>query len=220
MCGKPPHDGEQCETPMECANCDDDHLSRSKDCPKFKAELEIIKYKTKTKCRFKEAKDYVISNSPKFSVSYAEVAAKTLPISPPSVTEFASALLQIKKLIEESLTISLTSIIQQVVHAVNQTQVKAPQKTAPTTVRSISLPEPTNFNYRTPTMVTRATVHQPTQIQTFNPKSTNIPESRDPDNIIDNAASDGSSMSIDDTKVDEARKKTDKRGWQRFRPKK
>ncbi|GLV46478.1 hypothetical protein CBL_20808 [Carabus blaptoides fortunei] len=124
-----------------------------------------------------------MSNSPKFSVSYAEVAGKTLPISPPS----------------------------QVVHAVNQTQVKIPQKTQP---------EPTNFNYRTLTMVTRATVHQPTQIQTFNAKSTNIPEPRDPDNITDNAASDSSNMSIDGTKVDQARKKTDECGWQRIRPKK
>ncbi|GLV36031.1 hypothetical protein CBL_01795 [Carabus blaptoides fortunei] len=79
---------------------------------------------------------------------------------------------------------------QQVVHAVNEIQAKAPPKTAPTTARSIPQPKPINLNYRTPTMVTR---------------------SRNPDNIRDNAASDSSSIPIEGTKIDEARKKIGKR---------
>lgn len=82
VCGKPTHDGTDCSN-AKCINCEGNHPSSSRNCPKFKFEYSVIEYKTLNKCSFPEARDYVSKLSPSLTTSYARAATK--PVSNPAV---------------------------------------------------------------------------------------------------------------------------------------
>ena len=72
-CGKDKHEGECSESP-KCVNCEGEHSSTSKNCPKWKLEVEIQRIKTLDKCSFTEARKRASAYVP-INQSYAKTVA-------------------------------------------------------------------------------------------------------------------------------------------------
>ena len=79
LCGKAKHEGD-CPQAAHCVNCEGNHPSSSKECPRFKEEQEIQKIRVKEKCSFSEAKAK-IKETPS-GRSFASVAAFRPPPRP------------------------------------------------------------------------------------------------------------------------------------------
>ena len=72
-CGKEKHEG-SCSGPTHCVNCEGEHSSTSRECPKWKLEVEIQKIKTLERCSFAEARTKATALMPT-TQSYAKAAA-------------------------------------------------------------------------------------------------------------------------------------------------
>jgi hypothetical protein len=70
-CGKAKHEG-SCEAPKRCVNCEGEHSSSSRDCPKWKLEQTIQKVRTEERCSFAEAKRRVMATMPNTSHTFAD----------------------------------------------------------------------------------------------------------------------------------------------------
>ena len=78
LCGKDRHEGD-CTSPLLCVNCKGQHSARSRDCPKYKTEQEIMDIRTRDKISYGEAQhNYQQFSSPIFSRSFATVATTGL----------------------------------------------------------------------------------------------------------------------------------------------
>ena len=77
-CGKEGHtDSQQCTNEAKCVNCQGNHASNDKTCPKWKGEKEIQRIKTERGITYTEAKKQTdIFNSVK--TTYAQAATKTV----------------------------------------------------------------------------------------------------------------------------------------------
>lgn len=81
VCGKDKHDG-ACVSPTLCINCQGDHPTFSRQCPKYADEKSIIEIKINEKLSYGEArKKFDQIKAPTFSRSFASVAA-TAPLGP------------------------------------------------------------------------------------------------------------------------------------------
>lgn len=56
VCGKPPHEGQQCVFPFTCVNCRGNHISSSKNCPIYQDEFAIQKLRVENNMTYGEAK--------------------------------------------------------------------------------------------------------------------------------------------------------------------
>lgn len=75
FCAQIKHEGE-CLQPAHCVNCDGNHPSSSRECPKWKLEQEIQKVRLRDKCSFLEAKAKVSATIPNpKDRSFASIAA-------------------------------------------------------------------------------------------------------------------------------------------------
>jgi hypothetical protein len=105
-CGKAKHEG-PCEAPKHCVNCEGEHSSNSRDCPKWKLEQTIQKVRTEERCSFAEAKRRVMATMPNTSHTFAD-AVKS-PQEGPAETACAPA--HITKSLE-ALIAGLTTAVQ------------------------------------------------------------------------------------------------------------
>ncbi|XP_031332884.1 uncharacterized protein LOC116163173 [Photinus pyralis] len=80
VCGKPPHDEDQCEIPIECPNCKGPHKSITKTCPVYRQESKIQEVKVIHKLTYIEAKKKVDTMVTP-STSFAQVASVPIPVS-------------------------------------------------------------------------------------------------------------------------------------------
>lgn len=69
-----------CSLPIKCKNCSGDHTANSRDCPRWIEEKEIQTVKVEEKLSYQEAKQKVISRTPKPHTPYAAVVKKTCSI--------------------------------------------------------------------------------------------------------------------------------------------
>lgn len=77
-CGRPSHEGTECQSPPVCVNCKGDHTTRSPRCPEFIAEKEIQRLKTEQQMPYHEARKIVRGKSyVKQPISFAVIAAKS-----------------------------------------------------------------------------------------------------------------------------------------------
>lgn len=97
-CGSPSHEGQNCQEPLHCVNCEGNHSARSRKCPKFIEEMSIQKIKTLEKVTYSEAKRIVSRNrQPKLSYAQAATTSKTA-----ETKNLSQELIpQLSKLIEE-----------------------------------------------------------------------------------------------------------------------
>lgn len=73
-CGTEGHELTTCDKEMKCINCNGNHLSFSKVCPKYIEEKEIQKVKTQKNISYQEARKITLSQSSIYNVkNYAEV---------------------------------------------------------------------------------------------------------------------------------------------------
>ena len=79
-CGKEDHtDSEECTNEAKCVNCQGNHASNDKTCPKWKEEKEIQRIKAERGISYTDAKKQMdIFNSVK--TTYAQAAAATKPV--------------------------------------------------------------------------------------------------------------------------------------------
>ena len=79
-CGQEDHtDHQECKNEAKCVNCQGNHASNDKSCPKWKEEKEIQRIKTERGITYTEAKKQMdIFNSVK--TTYAQAAAATKPV--------------------------------------------------------------------------------------------------------------------------------------------
>ena len=79
-CGKEDHtDSQECMNEAKCVNCQGNHASNDKTCPKWKEEKEIQRIKTERGISYTDAKKQLdIFNSVK--TTYAQAAAATKPV--------------------------------------------------------------------------------------------------------------------------------------------
>ena len=79
-CGQEDHtDSQECKNEPKCVNCQGNHTSNDKSCPKWKEEKEIQRIKTERGISYTEAKRQIdIFNSVK--TTYAQAAAATKPV--------------------------------------------------------------------------------------------------------------------------------------------
>ena len=79
-CGQEDHtDSQECRNEPKCVNCQGNHTSNDKACPKWKEEKEIQRIKTERGISYREAKRQMnIFNSVK--TTYAQAAAATKPV--------------------------------------------------------------------------------------------------------------------------------------------
>ena len=79
-CGKEDHtDSEECTNEAKCVNCQGNHASNDKTCPKWKEEKEIQRIKAERGISYTDAKKQIdIFNSVK--TTYAQAAAATKPV--------------------------------------------------------------------------------------------------------------------------------------------
>jgi hypothetical protein len=79
-CGQEGHDDKSCSSPHHCANCSGDHPAYSRDCPKWRFQVEVTKVKFEKSVSFREAEKLVqqrssITSSPAAGRSFADVGA-------------------------------------------------------------------------------------------------------------------------------------------------
>jgi hypothetical protein len=79
-CGQAGHDDKQCSSTPHCANCDGDHPAYSRDCPKWRYQVEVTKVKFEKNVSFREAEKLVqqrssTTSSPAAGRSFADVVA-------------------------------------------------------------------------------------------------------------------------------------------------
>ena len=79
-CGQEDHtDSQECKNEAKCVNCQGNHASNNKECPKWKEEKEIQRIKAERGILYTEAKKQMdIFNSVK--TTYAQTAAATKPV--------------------------------------------------------------------------------------------------------------------------------------------
>ena len=65
------HENLDCQAPVRCVNCKQEHPSYSKNCEKWKAEKEIQTVRTKQNISYSEARKIVESRTPTVGTSYA-----------------------------------------------------------------------------------------------------------------------------------------------------
>ncbi|XP_055947135.1 uncharacterized protein LOC129980777 [Argiope bruennichi] len=76
-CAEKGHDSQQCTSPENCVNCDGEHSSFSRSCPRWRLEKEIITLKTKEQISYPEAKRRIEAQTPSPGVSYASAVKKS-----------------------------------------------------------------------------------------------------------------------------------------------
>lgn len=72
------HESEGCSNTARCFNCNGDHPSFSKSCPKWQFEKEIQAVRAKQNLTYPEARKVVEARNPKSGVSYAAAIQKEL----------------------------------------------------------------------------------------------------------------------------------------------
>ena len=79
-CGQEDHtDSQECKNEAKCVNCQGNHASNDKSCPKWKEEKDIQRIKAEREISYTEAKKQIdIFNSVK--TTCAQVAAATKPV--------------------------------------------------------------------------------------------------------------------------------------------
>lgn len=98
VCGKPLHEGQPCEDPVKCVNCQGNHSARSKNCPIYKQEAYIQELKVKENLPYLEAKRKAVPSTPAQGVSYARAVAAPTNIDVPAlVKELIPALVTVLK---------------------------------------------------------------------------------------------------------------------------
>ena len=72
------HNEQSCTGPLKCVNCDGPHESRSRDCPEWKKEKEILKIKYTNNISFPEVRKFVKEkHTPISEKSYASIIKNT-----------------------------------------------------------------------------------------------------------------------------------------------
>ena len=72
-------DSQECKNEAKCVNCQGNHASNDKECPKWKEEKEIQRIKSERGISYTEAKKQMdLFNSVK--TTYAQAAAATKPV--------------------------------------------------------------------------------------------------------------------------------------------
>nr|CAH7746196.1 unnamed protein product [Callosobruchus chinensis] len=77
VCGKQPHEGTPCDSPVICPNCQGNHPAQSKQCIKYKEEFAIQQLKVVEKISYFEAKNRVAVQTPTPNVTYSAAARST-----------------------------------------------------------------------------------------------------------------------------------------------
>lgn len=77
VCGKARHDGNPCEKPVTCVNCEGDHPANSRKCPFYIEEMNIQQLKINEKLTYNEAKRKLKSTNQVPTISYAQVTASS-----------------------------------------------------------------------------------------------------------------------------------------------
>ena len=100
-CSKDKHEGD-CSAAPQCVNCEGKHPSSSKDCPKWKLEVEIQRIKTLERCSFADARKKAMAQAP--PTSYARTVASSAVPERGIVSENAI----------EKLVTAITALVQRV----------------------------------------------------------------------------------------------------------
>lgn len=79
ICGLSTHEGNDCQNPKCCANCNLPHNLNSRDCGRYNKEMEIQKIKVLKKVSYFKTKRK-ISSLPTYNISYSQVTrTDTIP---------------------------------------------------------------------------------------------------------------------------------------------
>lgn len=185
VCGKPIHEGRSCTKPVTCVNCGGEHPARSKDCPKYKEELEIQRIKVTEK------------------ISYFDAKKKVIPPSTPSTT-YAKAVQgnpeTIQKLIKEMTPYLIEEIKKQI-------ESKSPNLSPPTSQQinaSTEVPSCSTVNTET----TQETFARPTlKKDTASLNTTNTTSSKRKDKETSSTQEDSDSSVLSSAEGENPRKK-------------
>jgi len=76
QCNVSGHSLKTCRSNLICHHCEDDHRNFSKNCPRYKHEIEIIKVETRERVSKTEAKQRLLKENPN-KLNYAQAVKQT-----------------------------------------------------------------------------------------------------------------------------------------------
>jgi hypothetical protein len=139
-CGKDKHDG-GCKDPKYCVNCEGQHSSSSRDCPKWKLEQEIQRVRASERCSFADARKKVTSSKVQ-SQSYASAAASSvMPPAAPGATQLEALILKLTERII-NLEAAILALAQGRQIQITPASQPSPTSSAPSSSKPRSPPKP------------------------------------------------------------------------------
>lgn len=127
-CSEPNHDSNTCSNKDCCANCQGNHPSYSRQCPKFKFEKEVQTVKVNNNISFPEARKIVESRLPRPNTSYSSITQVNTGTTTPPQTKTSEIATQTSKVNDPSLKVIIPTKYKQISNKTTQAnQIQIPK---------------------------------------------------------------------------------------------
>nr|CAH7725233.1 unnamed protein product [Callosobruchus chinensis] len=193
ICGRPDHLPDPCVRPFTCVNCNENHLTNSKLCPRMKQEVAIQNIKVSERSTYNDAKRKYMASLPS-NITYAEATFR--PQNPTIALQ--ECMPSLVKLIEDHVEKAVIAALKQGRNG----NAMPPPASAPTSSRQQNIPDYDNISTVSDTM---------SQISEKRKRTTYAPRTIDTCDLSEDSST---------SQLEERSPARKKKGWQRGRPRK